>query len=96
MINANMREYDYCLYGENDAYGVPSLTECTNEKLKMAIEIASQSIQDSILYSGCSYVGLTHDSAVNDKMVVMYGDEKLKIQYVNPRGRYIQVFMERM
>ena len=95
MINAGMREYDYYLYGEPNAYGQPVLSEEKQGTLKMNINIASQSVQDNVLYGGANYVGLTH-AQVNDKYVIQYGDEKLKVQYVNPQGRYKLVFMARM
>jgi hypothetical protein len=35
------------------------------------------------------------DKSVNDKMVIQYGDEKLKVLYVNSAGRYIQAFLKK-
>lgn len=95
MINASMRLYDYFIYGERNAYGVPSLSARSKGKIKMAIEVSSQQIQDSITYQGCSYLGFTRDE-INDTYVIQYGDERLKVKYVNPRGRFKQVYMERM
>ena len=53
MINAQMREYDYSTFGVKDAYGqeVPSTTKAGS--VKMAINIASQSVQDNSLYKMC-------------------------------------------
>ncbi len=94
MINTDMRHYDYFIYGENDAYGQPALSE-KQGTVKMAINIASQSIQDNINYTGCTYIGLTH-AAVTDKYVIEYEGEKLKVLYVNAKGRLKQVFLGKM
>ena len=92
MINADMRLYDYFTLGGRDAYGQPQLTENPVGKIKMAINIASQSTQDNILYKSCTYVGLTM-ADVSDAFVIDYEGTKLKVLYVNPKGRYNQVFM---
>ena len=95
MINADMRIYDFYLYGDQDEYGQPKLSEEVVGTVKMAINTTSQRVQDNILYTGAEYLGLTH-ADVNDKYVIQYGDEKLKVLYVNPKGRFKQVFMARM
>lgn len=92
MINADMRIYDYYTYGENDGYGQPTLSAIPQGKIKMAINITSQSIQDNINYKDCQYIGLTL-FPIDDTYVIQYGEEKLKVLYVNPKGRYKQVFL---
>ena len=96
MINADMRIYDYYTYGAPDAYGQPTMSEVAQGSIKIAINISSQSIQDNINYLNCSYVGLTHDKTINDTFVIQYGDEKLKVLYVNPKGRLKQVFLQKI
>ena len=96
MINNDMRTCDYYTYGSADKYGQPQLSETPQGSIKIAINITSQAIQDNILYEDCSYIGLTLDSAVNDTFVIRYGNEKLKVLYVNPKGRYKQVFLKRI
>lgn len=95
MINADMRNYDYYLYEGNNSYGQPTLSKEVKGSIKMAINIASQAVQESIVYNGAQYVGITH-AELNDKHVIQYGEEKLKVLYINPRGRFKQVFMTRM
>lgn len=95
MINSNMRIYDFYTYGENNAYGQPQLSKEVQGSIKMAINISSQSVQENVNYTGAEYVGLTH-ADVTDKYVIQYGDSKLKVLYVNPLGRFKQVFMSRM
>lgn len=96
MINTDMRLYEYYTYGDADQYGQPQLSETPQGSIKMAINISSQSIQDNILYQNCSYVGLTMNPAVNDTFVIQYGEEKLKVLYVNPKGKYKQVFLQKI
>ena len=62
----------------------------------MAINISSQATQDNILYKDCTYVGLTMDANVDDTYVIEFGRERLKVLYVNPKGRYKQVFLKEM
>mgnify|MGYP003311878358 CR=1 FL=1 len=92
MISADMRNYEYYLYGENDAYGQPQLSEDVQGSIKMAINLTSQSVQDNINYKSANYMGLTL-MPINETYVIQYGNERLKVLYVNPKGRYKQVFM---
>lgn len=96
MINTDMRLYDYFTFGEEDSYGMPQLSDEPKGQIKMAINISSQGTQDNILFKDCSYVGLTQDANVNDAYVIRYGKGKLKVLYVNPKGRYKQVFLKEM
>jgi hypothetical protein len=95
MINADMRSYNFYIYGINNDYGQPSLSTNPIGSVKMAINITSQSTQDNINYHGATYMGLTH-SLLDDSYVIQYDDKKLKVLYVNPKGRFNQVFMEEM
>ena len=93
MISTDMRLYDYFTFGEDDGYGMPQLSTEPKGQIKMAINISSQGTQDNILYKDCTYVGLTQDANVDDTYVIRYGKGKLKVLYVNPKGRYKQVFL---
>ena len=96
MINTNMRTYPYSSFGALDAYGQPSLSQEPVGEVKMAIHVASQSVSETIRYGECEYTGVTLSQGVNDSMVIHYGDERLKVLYVNPQGRYTQVFLKRV
>jgi hypothetical protein len=96
MINADMKEYQYYLYADDNGYGQPTLSDDPAGSVKMAIYTTSQAIQDNIQYKGATYLGLTNDTKINDKCVIGYGSEKLKVLYINPQGRYKQVFMGTM
>jgi hypothetical protein len=91
-----MRLYNYFTLGESNAYGqatMPSKDAVPDGTIKMAINITSQSVQDNINYKDCNYIGLTY-APVNDKYIIQYGNERLKVSYVNPRGRLKQVFLK--
>lgn len=96
MINNDFRYYDFYTLGEENEYGQTVLPDnpIPQGKVKMAIYIASQSIQDNINYSDCNYVGLTH-SLLDDTYLIQYGGEILKVLYVNPKGRLKQVYLKR-
>lgn len=92
MINTDFRTYNYFSLGDNDGYGQATLSSEPTGTIKMAINITSQSVQDNINYKDAQYVGLTLGD-VNDKFVIDYEGSKLKVLYINPKGRYKQVFL---
>ncbi len=100
MINAQMKEYSYYTYSDPNAYGQRQLIADEQGQpiiqgtIKIAINISSQSVQDNIKYKDCSYMGLTFNRSINDSFVIQYGEEKLKVLYVNTAGRYRQVFLK--
>lgn len=96
MITTDMRTYSYFTLGDDNGYGQPVISQEPKGTIKMAINISSQAVQDNINYQDCNYMGLTMDKSVNDKFVIQYGEEKLKVLYINPRGRYIQVYLKRV
>lgn len=95
MINIQMKDYDYYTYGANDSYGQPQLSDIKG-KVRMTINLMNQAIGENPLYSGAQYIGLTLDNAIDSTYVIQFDEEKLKVLYVNPFGRYKQVFLARM
>ena len=96
MITRDMRYYDYYTIGSADEYGQVTMpTDTPKGKIKMCINISSQSAQDNVLYKNCSYIGLTNGT-IDDNYIIDYNGQLLKVLYVNPIGRYKQVFMEGM
>lgn len=92
MINAAMRIYDFYTLGERDAYGQQIISSSPAGQIKMAISLTSHTNQDNILYKDAQYIGLTH-APVDDSYVIQYGEDRLKVLFVTPGGRYNQVFM---
>ena len=95
MINTVMRTYNYFTFGNKDKYGQASTPnyDIPAGTVKIAIYTSSQAIQDNIRYKDATYIGLTH-ADITDNCVIEYGEEKLKVLYVNPQGRYKQVFLK--
>lgn len=99
MITADMREYDYFLYGEPNGYGQQVLIKDENGQplkqgtVKLAIYTTTQTIQDNINYKNASAIALTHDKAINDTYVIKDGETLYKVLYTSQRGRYRQVFL---
>lgn len=96
MIYADMRPYDYLTFGEMNDYGQPKLSDEPRGQVRLAVYTVSQSAQDNVLYENATYIGLTNDAEIDDKYVILYGNERLKVLYVQPKGRYKQVYMARM
>lgn len=96
MVNTQMRKYSYSKVTEiNDDYGQPTINEEAGV-IKMAINFASEAIQENPLYSGAQYTGLTLNKSIDASYIIQYGEDKLKVTYVNKLGKYTQVFMARM
>ena len=93
MINADMRSYDYFLYGEEDKYGQPQLSDIAQGSIKMSIYSTSTNIQDNINYENAEFIGLTRDSNISNKYVIQHETDKLKVLYIIPKGRLKQVFL---
>lgn len=88
-----MRLYNYSTIGSIDEYGQEVIDNEVKGQVKMAINLTSQTVQDNINYKDAQYIGLTH-AAINDTYIIHFGDERLKVLYVNPFGRYKQVFLQ--
>ena len=95
MINADMRIYNYFTLGAKNEYGQRTISTTPTGTIKIAINLASQSIQDNINYKDCRYVGITHAN-VDDTYIIEYGEERLKVLYVNSKGRMKQVFLKQI
>ena len=99
MITANMREYSYYRYLEDNEYGQRALLKDNNGEpvvqgtVKLSITNTTTSIRDSIKYKDAQYLGLTLDKFIDDSYAIQYGEELLKVLYVIPQGRYKQVFL---
>lgn len=96
MINAYMREYPYYQYGGVDEYGQAQISAQPIGTVKMAIGLISENISGSILYTDAQYIGLTHNTQVDDTYIIEKDKERLKVLYVNPIGRWRQVYMARV
>jgi hypothetical protein len=94
MINTDMKTYLVYAFGAVDAYGQEQLNELPSGSVKMSINILNQAIADNINYKNATYIGLTMDKTLNEGYIIQYEENKrLKVLYVNPKGRYAQVYL---
>ena len=93
MINAQMRTYNFYTLGERNAYGQETLSNNPVGTIKMAIFISSQSVQDNVNYKNAQYVALTNAEVKDTYVIEDENKGLLKVLYVNPQGRYTQVFL---
>lgn len=99
MINSNMKDYNYYLIGESNNYGQATIIKDIDNnpivqgQVKLNINIISQTLIDNIRYQDATYLGLTHNKDINDKYIIEYEGKKLKVKYINNRGRYTQVYL---
>lgn len=96
MINADMRSYNYYTFGEKNKYGERVLNEEVQGLIKISINNITQAIVDNVNYKQATYLGLTRDTKVDSTYVIDYEGTKLKVLYVNPKGRLKQVYMSEM
>ncbi len=87
-----MKTYSYFTFGNDDAYGQPQLSKEPVGEIKIAIYTTSQAVQDNINYKSANYIGLTN-AEIDDTYVIAFGEERLKVSYVHPKGRYKQAFL---
>lgn len=92
MINTRMGNYEFYTYGEPNEYGQAVLSEEIKGTIKISISNISTATSDNIKYKDADYIGLTM-AQIDDTYVIQYGEEKLKVRYVIPGGKYKQVFM---
>ena len=88
-----MKTYEYFTLGAKDEYGQDTLSTVATGTLKIAINITSQSVQDNVNYKNAQYVGLTQAKVEDTYVIKMNEESYLKVLYVNPMGRYTQVFL---
>lgn len=94
MINAIMRPYNYYTFGELNAYGQATLSIEPQGVINMALHLLSQTNTNNIVYKEATYIALTNDAKVNDTYVIENEEGKrFKVLYVNPYGRYKQVYL---
>lgn len=95
MFNADMRLYAFYLLEAANAYGQPVKSSEPKGNIKMSVYTTNQNVQDNVNYKAASYMGLTQ-APVTDKYIIQYGEKQLKVLYVQPQGRFKQVFMREL
>ncbi len=95
MINIELKSYNFYTLGDIDTYGQPQVSATPTGSIVMAIFPITHSIGDNVIYSNATYMGLTRE-LIDDKYIVDYRGERLKVLYVQPMGRFKQIYMAKM
>jgi hypothetical protein len=91
-----MKEYEYFTIGSKDEYGQAAMTEDTQGTIRLSINTLSTTVGNNINYKDATYIALTRNKNIDDSYVIKYGEERLKVLYIIPDGRYVQVFLAEM
>lgn len=92
MIARDMRSHDLYQLGATDEYGQAAQPAKTGT-ITAAVYERSQSVSDSVLFTDCEFIALTHD-AITDSNAIAYEGKLLKVMYVMRRGFFKQAFLK--
>lgn len=90
MIARDMQAYDLYKLGAQDEYGQAAQPAKVGT-ITAAVYERSQAVSDSVLFTDCEYVALTHDT-ITDSNAIAYDGKLLKVMYVMRRGYFKQAF----
>lgn len=90
MIARDMQALDLYALGAQDEYG-QAAQPAKAGTITAAVYERSQTVGDSVLFTDCEYIALTHD-AINDSNAIAYDGKLLKVMYVMQRGYFKQAF----
>lgn len=92
MIMRDMQAYDLYKLGAQDEYGQAAQPAKVGT-ITAAVYERSQAVSDSVLFTDCEYVALTHDT-ITDSNAIAYDGKLLKVMYVMRRGYFMQAFLK--
>lgn len=90
MITRDMQVLDLYQLGAQDEYGQQAQPAKVGT-ITAAVYERSKSVSDSVLFTDCEYIALTHES-ITDSNAISYGGKLLKVMYVIRRGYFKQAF----
>lgn len=92
MISRELIKATLITYDGIDEYGQEGINPINQTPIEITFGIYKHQPTEDIRFQNVEYVGLTKAS-VNDSQAIKIGDKEYKIQFVNPFGRYKEVFM---
>lgn len=92
MIRRDMQALDLYQLGAQDAYGQQAQPAKVGT-ITAAVYERSQTVSDSVLFTECEYIALTHES-ITDSNAIAYEGKLLKVMYVMRRGYFKQAFLK--
>lgn len=90
MIARDMQVLDLYQLGAQDEYGQQAQPAKVGT-ITAAVYERSQAVSDSVLFTECEYIALTHES-ITDSNAIAYEGKLLKVMYVMRRGFFKQAF----
>ena len=90
MITRDMQDLGLYALGAQDEYGQAAQPAKVGT-IKAAVYERSQTVSDSVLFTDCEYIALTHES-ITDSNAIAYEGKLLKVMYVMRRGYFKQAF----
>ena len=90
MIARDMQVLDLYSLGALDEYGQHAQPAKVGT-ITAAVYERSQAVSDSVLFTECEYIALTHES-ITDSNAIAYDGKLLKVMYVMRRGYFKQAF----
>lgn len=90
MITRDMQVLDLYQLGAQDEYGQQAQPAKVGT-ITAAVYERSQAVSDSVLYTECEYIALTHEN-ITDSNAIAYDGKLLKVMYVMRRGYFKQAF----
>ena len=90
MITRDMQALDLYQLGATDEYGQQAQPAKVGT-ITAAVYERSQAVSDSVLFTECEFIALTHES-ITDSNAIAYEGKLLKVMYVMRRGFFKQAF----
>lgn len=93
MIQSNMKLYNYYVLDELDDYGTNQASEEVQGQVKLSIFLQTKQLSDNSIYKETQFTALTNDKDINEKYLIEYDENLLKVLYINDLGRYRQIYL---
>lgn len=93
-IYRRLTKYNYYTLVDSEYGGKTADFTSPTGVVNMAIQLNNMAMNSNTIYTSANFVGLTQED-IDDTYIIEYGNEKLKVLYVYPEGKYKQVFMQR-
>lgn len=94
MINREMRKANLITYAPGvDEYGQPRKGEQSKRDIELTFRIYSHSPVEDIRFNEVTHTGLTADKTITDTNAIELEGKTYNIKFVNPEGRFAQLFM---
>ena len=94
MINRQLQTVKVISKSGKDEYGQRHIDETAPRFTFLTIGLYEHSQNSDIRYADCKYVGLTKDTTLTDNDYLVYEGKEHKSEFINPYGRWVQVFFK--